>query len=153
MKIDQTDRQIINALLENGRASSRDIASQTGVAATTVTKRLTDLEENGVIESYDPTVDYDYFAYDVTAVFRLSVEGDSLQSVVETLQNHNQMVDVYEVTGDDDIIAIGKFTSTDQMNTQIKELLTDPAVTATNTNVVLNNVKEYSQFPTNPDTQ
>jgi len=34
-------------------------------------------------------------------------------------------VSVYEVTGDADIIAVGKFTDTDDMNDQIKSILTD----------------------------
>ena len=137
----------MNVLLGDGRASARDIAAETGVAATTVTKRLSDLEDSGVIESYMPTVDYDALGYDVTAVFRLSVEGDGLQSVVDQLSTHDRMVGVYEVTGSHDVIAIGKFESTDSLNTEIKDLLTDPQVTATNTNVVLETVREYEQFP------
>jgi DNA-binding Lrp family transcriptional regulator len=146
MDIDDTDRRIVNALLGDGRASARDIAAETGVAATTVTKRLSDLEDRGVIESYIPTVDYDALGYDVTAVFRLSVEGNGLGTVVERLRDHDRMVGVYEVTGSDDIVAIGKFRSTDSMNTEIKDLLTDPSITATKTNVVLETVREYEQF-------
>jgi DNA-binding Lrp family transcriptional regulator len=151
MDIDETDRQIVNALLGDGRASARDIAAETGVAATTVTKRLSDLEERGVIDSYVPSVDYGALGYDVTAVFRLSVEGSGLATVVERLRAHDQMIGVYEVTGSHDIIAIGKFTSTDEMNNEIKDLLTNPEITATNTNVVLETVREYEQFPIDVD--
>ncbi|WP_136717410.1 HTH-type transcriptional regulator Lrp [Halorientalis salina] len=146
MDIDDTDRRIVNALLGDGRASARDIAAETGVAATTVTKRLSDLEDRGVIESYIPTVDYDALGYDVTAVFRLSVEGNGLGTVVQRLHDHDRMVGVYEVTGSDDVVAIGKFQSTDSMNTEIKDLLTDPSITAMKTNVVLETVREYEQF-------
>ncbi|MFW5978139.1 MAG: Lrp/AsnC ligand binding domain-containing protein, partial [Halohasta sp.] len=55
-------------------------------------------------------------------------------------------VSVYEVTGDYDIIAIGKFTDTDGMNDQIKELLTDVDIRESNTSVVLNAVTENEQF-------
>ena len=147
MDVDDTDRRIVNALLGDGRASSRDIAAETGVAATTVTKRLSDLEDRGIVDSYRPTVDYDALGYDVTAVFRLSVQGSGLAPVVESLRDHPQMVGVYEVTGSHDVIAIGKFRSTDELNTEIKNLLTNPQITATNTNVVLETVREYEQFP------
>jgi hypothetical protein len=53
---------------------------------------------------------------------------------------------VYETTGDHDIIAIGKFTDTDHMNDQIKELLVDPDINESNTSVVLNTVAENEQF-------
>jgi DNA-binding Lrp family transcriptional regulator len=144
--VDAIDRQIVNALLGDGRASARDIASATGVAATTVSKRLSDLEEDDIVEGYVPEVDYAALGYDVTAVFHLSVAGDGLASVVDRLEAHEQMIGVYEVTGDHDIVAIGKFTSTDAMNDEIKGLLTDADITATNTSVVLNVVREYDQF-------
>ncbi|WP_245242900.1 Lrp/AsnC ligand binding domain-containing protein, partial [Natronococcus sp. JC468] len=59
---------------------------------------------------------------------------------------HDQMISVYEVTGDYDIIAIGKFTDTDDMNDQIKALVTDPDIKQSNTSIVLNSVAENEQF-------
>jgi hypothetical protein len=43
-------------------------------------------------------------------------------------------------------IAIGKFTDTDHINDQIKELLVDPDIDESNTSVVLNTVAENEQF-------
>jgi len=56
------------------------------------------------------------------------------------------MISVYEVTGDYDIIAVGKFTDTDGMNRHIKTLLNDPDVKESNTSVVLNAASEHEQF-------
>jgi DNA-binding Lrp family transcriptional regulator len=56
------------------------------------------------------------------------------------------MVSVYEVTGDHDIVAVGKFADTDDMNDQIKGLLQEPAINESNTSVVLNPAKEHEQF-------
>ena len=39
-----------------------------------------------------------------------------------------------------------QFTDTDDMNDEIKSLLTDPAIKESNTSVVLNAVKEHEQF-------
>jgi len=153
MDIDDIDRQIVNALLGNGRASARDIAAETGVAATTVSKRLATLEDEAVVEGYMPTVDYGALGYDVTAVFHLSVEGTGLGPVVDRLQAHDHMIGVYEVTGSHDIVAIGKFTTTDEMNREIKDLLTDADVRAANTSVVLNVVREYEQFPVDVESE
>jgi DNA-binding Lrp family transcriptional regulator len=61
------------------------------------------------------------------------------------------MISVYEVTGDYDIIAIGKFEDTDGMNSQIKELLTDVDIRESNTSVVLNAVVENEQFDLDVD--
>lgn len=145
--IDDTDRRLIDALLENGRASASELAEQAEVATATATKRLQRLEEDGVIDGYQPEVNYDAFGYDVTAVFRLDVEGSGLATVVDDLQASGQMVGVYEVTGSDDVVAVGKFESTEAMNAQIKDLLTRPEVRSARTSIVLDTVCEYDALP------
>jgi len=87
----------------------------------------------------------------VTAIINLKVEGSALQTVAERLRAEKQMVSVYEVTGDYDIVAIGKFQDTDGMNNQIKELLTDVDIRESNTSVVLNAACENEQFELDVD--
>ncbi|ELY40801.1 HTH-type transcriptional regulator Lrp [Natronorubrum tibetense] len=146
MTYENLDAKLVNALLGDGRASLRSLAEELDVSVTTVSNHLSDLEEEGVIEGYTPRVDYDAVGYDVTAVIQLQVEGNALPDVTDTLRDHRQMISVYEVTGDYDVIAIGKFKDTDGMNDQIKALLTDPDIKASNTSVVLNAVSENEQF-------
>ncbi|WP_276273340.1 HTH-type transcriptional regulator Lrp [Haloarcula litorea] len=145
--VDDIDRRIVNALLDDGRASVRDIAVETGVAATTVSRRMDDLAETGVVENYTARIDYGALGYDVTAVFQLSVEGDGLARVTERLAEQPNMIAVYEVTGSHDVVAVGKFRDTDEMNARIKDLLTAPDVRSAATSVVLNTVCEHEQFP------
>jgi len=145
--VDDIDRQVVNALLDDGRASARDVAAETGVAATTVSRRMDQLVETGVIEEYTARVDYAELGYAVTAIFQLSVDGSGLAEVTERLRDQPNMIAVYEVTGSHDIVAVGKFRDTDDMNAHIKELLTDPDVRTASTAVVLNTVREHEQFP------
>ena len=145
--VDDIDRQVVNALLRDGRASARDVASETGVAATTVSRRMDELVESGVIEGYTTQIDYGSLGYEVTAVFQLSVEGYGLADVTERLRDASNMIAVYEVTGSHDIVAIGKFQDTASLNASIKELLTDDDIRSASTSVVLNTVREYEQFP------
>jgi DNA-binding Lrp family transcriptional regulator len=146
MTYENLDAKLVNALLGDGRASLRSLAEELDVSVTTVSNHLSDLEDEGVIEGYTPRVDYDAVGYDVTAVIQLQVEGNALPDITDTLREHSQMTSVYEVTGDYDVIAIGKFKDTDGMNDQIKQLLTDPDIKASNTSVVLNAVSENEQF-------
>lgn len=144
--VDAVDRNVINALLGAGRASAREIATETDIAATTVSRRMDRLAEDGPIAAYTVDVDYGALGYDVTAVFRLSVEGDGLESVTEELSAMPTMLSVYEVTGTDDIVAIGKFRTTERMNERIKQLLTDESIRSVATDVVLGIVTEFDQF-------
>jgi DNA-binding Lrp family transcriptional regulator len=146
MTYENLDRKLVNALLGDGRASLRSLAEDLDVSVTTVSNHLSALEEDGIIHGYTPKVDYDKLGYDVTAILQLKVEGSELVDVTETLSEHKQMVSVYEVTGDHDIIAVGKFEDTDGMNNEIKTLLNDPGITESNTSVVLNAAKEHEQF-------
>ena len=146
MTYENLDRKLINELLDDGRASLRSLADDLDVSVTTVSNHLSDLEEEGIIRGYTPKIDYDKIGYDVTAILQLKVEGNALPEVTDRLRAQDQMVSVYEVTGDHDIIAIGKFTDTDDMNAQIKSLLTDPEIKESNTSVVLNAAVEHEQF-------
>ena len=151
MTYENLDAKLINALLGNGRASLRSLGEQLDVSVTTVSNHLRDLEAEGVVNGYTPTVDYGTLGYDVTAIINLKVEGSALQTVAERLRQQKQMVSVYEVTGDYDIVAVGKFGDTDGMNDQIKELLTDVDIRESNTSVVLNAACEDEQFELDVD--
>ncbi|MFC6975053.1 HTH-type transcriptional regulator Lrp [Halomicroarcula sp. GCM10025709] len=149
--VDEIDRAVVNALLRDGRASARDVATETGVAATTVSRRMDELESTGVIEEYTARVDYGALGYDVTAVFQLSVDGDGLVDITESMREQHNLLAVYEVTGSHDIVAIGKFQDTDEMNAYIKRLVTDEHVRSVSTAIVLNAVREHEQFPVDDD--
>ena len=146
MTYENLDLRLVNALAKDGRASLRSLADQLDVSVTTVSNHLDELESGGVISGYSPDVDYDALGYDVTAVLQLKVEGDAIPEVSAELEDENQMLSVYEVTGDFDIIAIGKYVDTDDMNDQIKELLGHPAIIETNTNIVLNIISEHDKL-------
>lgn len=146
MTYENLDARLINALLGDGRASLRSLAEELDVSVTTVSNHLRDLEDEGVIEGYTPRVNYQALGYDVTAVVHLKVEGSALPEITDRLTEQKQMISVYEVTGDYDIIAVGKFKDTDGMNRQIKRMLTDEDIRESNTSVVLNAVVENQQF-------
>ena len=146
MTYEHLDARLINELLGDGRASLRSLAEDLDVSVTTVSNHLRDLEDQGVVLGYTPRIDYDEIGYDVTAVVQLKIEGSALPSFVSRLRDEPRMTSVYEVTGDYDVIAIGKYRNTDEMNDQIKSLLTDESVRESNTSVVLNSVLENEQF-------
>lgn len=146
MTYENLDTELINALLGDGRASLRSLAEELDVSVTTVSNHLSDLEDEGVIEGYTPIINYEALDYDVTAILQLKVEGSALPDVTERLQNHDQLISVYETTGDFDIIGVGKFRNTDDMNATIKELLEDANVRQSSTAVVLNAPSENKQF-------
>jgi len=148
---DNIDSKLINELIGDGRASLRSLGEELDVSVTTVSNHINDLESKNIIQGYTPILDYGKLGYDVTAITHLKVEGSALTEIVDRLRDKDQMISVYETTGDYDIIAIGKFEHTDGMNAQIKELLADVDIRESNTSVVLNTIKEHAQFELNVD--
>lgn len=58
--LDELDRHILYALQQDARhTSSGDIAEEQGVSASTVRKRIHQLEEEGIISGYHVEIDYE----------------------------------------------------------------------------------------------
>jgi DNA-binding Lrp family transcriptional regulator len=146
MTYENLDVKLVNELLGDGRASLRSLADDLDVSVTTVSNHLQTLEDENVVNGYTPVVDYERLGYDVTAILQLKVDGNALPDITDTLRGHKQMVSVYEVTGDYDVVAVGKFRDTDDMNDLIKTLLADVDINESNTSVVLNAPVECEQF-------
>lgn len=153
MTYENFDRKLINALLGNGRESLRSLGEELDVSVTTVSNHLKDLESEGIVNGFTPIIDYNALGYDVTAIIHLKVEGSALPELTKRLREQKQIISIYETTGDYDIIAIGKFTTTDSMNEQIKALLADVDIRESNTSVVLNTVNENQQFELDTDAE
>ena len=122
----------------------RQIAMALGVATTTVSNRLSALEEDEIIRGYRPVVDYSKLGFGLTVVIQIKVNGDHYPDVMKELISHRSLISVYETTGDFDVVAVGKFKDTEAMNQEIKRLLSNPYVEGTNTAVVLGVGKENS---------
>jgi len=151
MTYENLDVKLVNELLGDGRASLRSLADDLDVSVTTVSNHLQTLEDEGAIEGFTPVIDYERLGFDVTAILQLKVDGNALPDITDRLRGHKQMVSVYEVTGDYDVVAVGKFTDTDDMNALIKELLSDADINESNTSVVLNAAAENEQFELDVD--
>jgi len=142
MTYDNLDVKIIESLSDDGRKSLRSVAEELDVSVTTVSNHLDEMQEEGIIRGFKPVLNYPELGYTVTCALMIKAEGDSIRELVDELEEEDSLVYVYEVTGDFDVIAVGKFRNTEEMNDMIKKLLNSPTVKETNTNVVLSTVKE-----------
>ena len=57
MKMDKTDRRILDVLQREGRISVTDLAERVGLSPTPCARRLRQLEESGLIQGYAAIVD------------------------------------------------------------------------------------------------
>lgn len=139
--------KILTLLQEDGRQSVRELAERLGVSATTIGKRLEQLEQEGILRGVTADIDYDKFGYSYMAVTRFKVQGDEFSNVLDLLEQFPQLTDIYEVTGNYDIMAIGHYKDRTDMNRVVKRLQEHKGVLESNTSMVLNVLREHGHIP------
>lgn len=144
------DVRLIEALREDARASIRQLARRLSVSPSTVGKRLEALRERGVITGFAPTLDYRKLGFGLVAITKIKARGDALPTIVEALSRDRHLTHVYEITGDFDVLVIGRFRNEDEMNREIKRMLGLPGIEGTNTSIVLSTAKEASPIDLAP---
>jgi DNA-binding Lrp family transcriptional regulator len=145
-ELDNVDLQIINLLQEDSRLSFNKIAEKLGIAVGTAYNRVKILEEKGVLRGYTAVVDHAKVGYGLTVIILIQAAGKHLQDVEKEVAKIDNVVSVYDITGDFDIAVVAKFKDRDSLNTFIKSTLSMPYVQRTVTNVALNIVKEDSRI-------
>ncbi len=136
------DLRIIQELQQNGRVSLRELAQRLRVSTTTVSKHLQRLQDEGVIRGFKPVLDYAKLGYEITTITQIKAKGKEIPKIVKALKADDHLTHVYEITGEFDLLVIGKFKDQESMNREIKRLLSHPEIEETNTSVVLSIVKE-----------
>ena len=140
--IDDIDVQIINLLQEDSRLSFNKIARELGISVGTAYNRIKSLEDRGILKGYTAIVDPVKVGYSLTAIILIQAEGKHLLDVENEVSKMDNVISVYDITGDFDIAVIARFRDRSGLNGFIKSLLAMPYVRRTVTNVVLNVVKE-----------
>lgn len=105
-KIDEIDRQIIEKLAVNGRASFNDIGKELGISTSTAIRRYNDLKRNGVIRTLIQ-INPIRIGYPITACFRLTVDSQGdLTSIAEKIAKIPDVVGILKTTGTYDLTMI-----------------------------------------------
>ena len=140
--MDDVDRKIIRLLQEDSRKSFNKIADRLGIAVGTAYNRVKNLEDKRVLKGYTIMLDSTKLGYGLTALILIEAEGRYLPEVEKELAQLDEVICIYDITGDYDIAVVARFKDRAILNNFIKSALKLPHVTRTVTNVVLNVVKE-----------
>lgn len=140
--MDTLDKQILELLSEDGRKSYRKISRELGVSVGTIHNRVDKLTKSGIINKFVPVIDHEKLGYTLTAVIGIEVKGGTVAYLIDKEPFKDNLLAVYDVTGQFDGIIIAKFKNTFELNKFIKLLLQEENVTKTYTQTVLNIVKE-----------
>lgn len=142
MQLEETDKKILNILLENSRLSLRQIAKKANVSVATVMNHIRKLEQEKIIKEYTAKLDYEKIGYDVEVIIEIRISKGKLFEVEKKIAVHPNVFAVYDITGAFDAVVLARFPTRRQMDNFLKKLQTYEFVERTETKLILNTIKE-----------
>ncbi|GAB7140953.1 Lrp/AsnC family transcriptional regulator [Deferribacterales bacterium RsTz2092] len=144
MVLDDTDKKIINMLLQSGRVSYTDIARAVNMKPPSVIDRIRKLEGDGIIKGYTATIDYQKLGYGVTAYIGISLESTEHMTTVDALIRNadDALISCCHVAGDFTLIAKVVTETTDSLAHIVKNLRAIQGVTKTNTILIFSTLMD-----------
>ncbi|WP_077624725.1 Lrp/AsnC family transcriptional regulator [Sediminibacillus massiliensis] len=97
--LDETDKKILELLIEDGRISYTDIGKQLNLSRVSVRARVNQLIEDGIIEKFSCVVNSEKVGKKVSAFFDVDCEPCDLVEVAENLANNPYVASCYQMTG------------------------------------------------------
>ena len=144
MRLEETDKKILNIIIENSRLSLRQIAQKAGVSVATVMHHLKALEKEGIIKKYTAKLDYEKMGYDVEVMIEIRVSKGRLLDVEKKIAMDSNIFAVYDVTGAFDALVLARFPTRRKMDNFLKRIQTYEFVERTETRLILRTMKEES---------
>lgn len=140
--LDQIDVKILNALQYNSHQSCRSLAEKIGLSSPVASNRIKVMEEKGLLKGYTALLDAEKLGYSLTVILLIQTEACYLKDLANELSHINNVVTVYEITGEFDLAAVAKLKGRESLNQLIRSLMVTPHIKKITTNVALNVVKE-----------
>ena len=136
--MDAVDRQLIQALRENGRASYAELGRLVGLSGPSVTDRINRLEQAGIIIGYRATVNPASLGLGVTALIGLQLsDAADHEDVALRLRDLSEVEDCWFIAGDDSYMLKVRMADVDGLESIVKRLSGTRGVARTRTTVVL----------------
>jgi len=143
--IDNLDIRIIRELRRDSKNTYKSLSQTIGTSLGTIYNRIRKLEKMGIIKNYTINIDYSKLGYDLTALIMLEVDGPYIIEIEQKLSEYDEVMSVYDITGEFDVAVIAKIKDRDHLNKLIKTILTTPHIKRTVTSIALSIVKENFQ--------
>ena len=142
MKADEIDARILGALMEDGRASLRQIAKRTSLSTPTVSARMDRMTKAGMIKKFVPIISPGSVNRGIAAMISLKVKSSSAERLANDLAKLPEVESLYTTTGQgmtvkialDDVAGLQTFLN--------RSLLARPGVGVASSQIITSVVKE-----------
>lgn len=103
--LDDTDRRLLNALVQDPKATTVALAATLGLSRNTVQARLTRLENHGALLSFERRINPAALGYPLTSFVHIHVQQKKLSDIVTAMARIPEVVEAHGLSGTADILA------------------------------------------------
>jgi Lrp/AsnC family transcriptional regulator for asnA, asnC and gidA len=149
--MDELDRRLMIELAKDGRRSSAELSSKLNVSATTIRRRIRQLQDRRIV-TFAAIPDPLKLGYSLTAIIALEVNLNKIDQVAESLATCENVRYISLCTGNHDIFVGAWFRSSLELKQFVKDYIGDlPGIRKTETFVVLDVIKEEAGWLRPPE--
>ena len=132
--IDNLDKRILEIMKKDSRCPYVEIADKLGVSEGTVRSRVHKMTEDGIIRGF--TIKTSSKNVKALVEVKIDVNTDT-EAIAKELSKYDGVTEVFEVTGDQDIIAIVDVESSQSLNEIIERVRRYNNILSTRTRLIL----------------
>ncbi|WP_291795425.1 Lrp/AsnC family transcriptional regulator [Brevibacterium sp.] len=139
VRLAEVDLALLRELSADARISNKELASRVGLAPSTCSGRVHALRKRGVLRGFRAEIDYEMLGLHVFGMIsvRMTPVGRSqLAAVIERLLGVPETLEVYQISGDRDLLVHVATDHPTGLHRFIERHLSDPTIAHTQTSLV-----------------
>ncbi len=146
-KLDKIDHIILEALLQDGRASFSAIARETKLTDVAIKKRVESLKRRGIISGVSIELNYRALGYENPIFVQIRSEISKNKDIIKKLSNMDFVLELYQILGEYNLIAKLIVPNLETAEKFISQLGLIDGVIDLKTMVVLSELKKAASLP------
>jgi Lrp/AsnC family leucine-responsive transcriptional regulator len=102
MKLDRTDKRILEAMQQDGRISNLELAEKVGLSPTPCSRRVKRLEESGIIDNHVTLLNQSILGLKLTAIIGISMDRhtpERFENFESKVNEYPEIIEASVVTG------------------------------------------------------
>jgi Lrp/AsnC family transcriptional regulator, leucine-responsive regulatory protein len=146
--LDKIDKEILQILQEDGRASANHISEIIGMSVPAIAERMRKLQESETILGYKAIVNPKRLGLDVSALITIiSESSDHYEDVIKKANETSSVIQCFSTTGNGSHVILIKTQDTGSLEKLLREIQLWPGVKRTETQLILSSYKEGGLVP------
>ncbi len=147
--MDKVDIRILRMLKEDSRQSMANIAKEIGISKATVSRRISRMEDEGIISGFTVTTDITKMG-GMRAIMLLETAGSSLTSVVDDLSKFEEIEYIHKLFGDHSLLCEIYVTAVDSLYELIQNrIMTIPNVKNVEVDIMIERIATHPEAELN----